>query len=1216
MLYSQPIGSDSSSNSSRNAAADAAANGPTNSKSSDEEDYNGDDSNNNSDNPNEHDSSDDDSPNRVVTFAETPKTHSSQEHTGDSAFASPPHVSPIFSHHPGGLRRTNLPGHAETSESPPNLYMRRHLRERLNRSKSGSPSSTKSHSDLERLKSELRNTLQPQPAPSNTPADGVFRHHRLDAGPASATVRGRHAAMQHGEYSESPPLHDASARRVSTTGDYDTTRSGGKGLHAFPTLSPIPFHSQQKQHHQHHPTPLRQQDTTAATSTSNLANTTTATTTTTTSTPASSGSSSEAENLTSPQRDGSDSSVLESIWFNRARTFSIDPTTNEGISRINTARSPDSIRSLPRILTMTSGKEKAGGDMEAGIDDLPPLRLGNEVTNDLRNIQLTFSIQPPHGKHGANPLKHLIRSKHNFRALVSYGGYLIPINILLNVILLGRGWLQYKNSDDNNTTSGSTVNNPVGYLITSIISLILIVTSGVCFVFRCLEYNVLVTTMISIVANFINAAIILVSAIMYVKNERPKHPDAKLTGEYYCSYAGAAVAFLDAVLLLLDVIITPGFRYRGSGMSRQQRVLQFNIILVVVWIGIGGYAWSKIEAWDTLTSVMFCMVTVTTIGFGNVSPTKMYSRLLQLFYGPIGILMFGLLLLNTRNVIIQITRSKFRSARREFEAKRKRIEQDVAVNQVKKRLAAQPPKRTWHAVVTDFFAKLFIPRRQRLRIGIPRWLNNILDRENNAVDSHSQVDLESGLRHERNSADARKLGIRKLSDAAPIDSLDAESEAQSRLPERQTESLDNRGNFARTGSIYATDDNHTNGSLKPLPRTYSTASRISQVRAALEKPGIVGRVRQRVSRRHKHQQPKTREEDSDDHSNVEDEEDTDDAGHHSDRFSVADKGDDNGSQEHGHSKNGNKQEKGKGFKRVLSTASAIHDKVRGKGKGQKKVQQKRFRDITKQLWAALALNICFWCMSAGIFYAFESSRWTYFDAMFFCYVAFTTIGYGDMVPESTEGMVAFICLCFVAVALETLLVVSAVTYFSELLGNTIRQTRVQKRIEKRRRSLIAYEIRRHIKHPNYNPFGAGDEDRVVNIGLTKLKRAMRHIGDIFKGKKSLKQTFTYQRSADQRHLDDQLTEGFIRHATGMGGFAPSGWQPPSPSVSPAHLPSTNNLEPLPPSFSLPTSPHPSLNSSSSPGTAAVSPRLAGRPDAAEPDSRSAYSSTSIHSEKR
>ncbi|KAJ2470007.1 Potassium channel [Coemansia sp. RSA 2322] len=541
---------------------------------------------------------------------------------------------------------------------------------------------------------------------------------------------------------------------------------------------------------------------------------------------------------------GQDMSVLDMGRPYRARessllAFQLD---NLSASPDDDHRTTDFQHSLPHIVTMASAHDRGGGsnnNTEAGIDDLPPMRLGHEISNDLRNIQLTFSNQPPARERSANPLKHLIRSRHNFRALVTYGGYLFPINILLNVILLGRGWLAYPTVE----TDGNihTVSNPVGYLATSVVSLVLIVCSGVCFILRCIEYDVVITTMTSIIANFVNAVLILAIAIMYLKNERPKHPGARLTGEYYCSYAGAMVALLNALLLLLDVLVTPGFRYRGSGMSRQQRLLQFNIIVVVVWIGIGGYVWSKIEDWDTITSVMFCMVSVTTIGFGNRSPTKVYSRVLILIYGPLGILMFGMMLLHTRNVIIQITKSKFSRAKRGLEARRKKIEQEATLHQVKRRLAAHPEQRSCKSVVVGF------------------------------------------------------LG-------------------------------------------------------------------------------------------------------------------------------------------------------------------------------------------------------------------------------------------------------------------QTFLVVSAVSYFSDLLSRGLRRTRVQRRIEKRRRSLIAYEIRRHIKHPNYNPFSHGEEDRLVQEGITSLKRAMAHVVELFRGKRSLKNAFKRRHTADQRQRDEVLAEGFIRQATGLGGFGMTEWQPPSPPASPVTSP--------------------------------------------------------------
>ncbi|KAJ2516831.1 hypothetical protein GGI11_003332, partial [Coemansia sp. RSA 2049] len=193
----------------------------------------------------------------------------------------------------------------------------------------------------------------------------------------------------------------------------------------------------------------------------------------------------------------------------------------------------------------------------------------------------------------------------------------------------------------------------------------------------------------------------------------------------------------------------------------------------------------------------------------------------------------------------------------------------------------------------------------------------------------------------------------------------------------------------------------------------------------------------------------------------------------------------------------------------------------------------------------------------------------------------------------------------------TFLVVSAVTFFSEILSNTLRQTRVQTRIEKRRRGLVAYEIRRHVKQPDYNPFGTGDEDRMVNVGVSKLKKTFRHVREVVRGRRPVGDLVRLQRSADQMERDEQLTEGFIRHTTGAGGFAPGGWQAPSPLGSPTHRPVSNDLVPLSPSPSILS--RASSRAADSPGAATLSPRAAvnqqGRSGSS--DNVSVYSSTSL-----
>ncbi|ORX74528.1 hypothetical protein DL89DRAFT_18513 [Linderina pennispora] len=372
------------------------------------------------------------------------------------------------------------------------------------------------------------------------------------------------------------------------------------------------------------------------------------------------------------------------------------------------------------------------------------------------------------------------------------------------------------------------VNNPIGYLITSVISLILIVSSGICFVMRCLEFDVMRTTMTSIIANFTNAALILASALIYEKRERPRHPDAHITGEFYSSYAGAAVALLNALLLLMDMLITPGFRYRGSGMSRQQRMLQFNIILIVVWIGIGGYAWSKIEGWDTPTAIMFCMVTVTTIGFGNRSPTKTYSRILQLIYGPLGILMFGMMLLHTRNVIIQITRDKLDEAKREILGKRKKLEQGCHYQPCQ-----APPGCSPTGLATGTTCSMI-------------WLAACCCR----TAAVCALAFRTGCADDSMGPAARMKPTGIWSWAWTIGFLDARGtdrtlNARDLDKQRTTSTAANK----RASSVYRRKNklpgDDPNAAPLPLGRSYTTASRLSQVREAISVPGFFERIRHR-----------------------------------------------------------------------------------------------------------------------------------------------------------------------------------------------------------------------------------------------------------------------------------------------------------------------------------------------------------------------------------
>lgn len=92
---------------------------------------------------------------------------------------------------------------------------------------------------------------------------------------------------------------------------------------------------------------------------------------------------------------------------------------------------------------------------------------------------------------------------------------------------------------------------------------------------------------------------------------------------------------------------------------------------------------------------------------------------------------------------------------------------------------------------------------------------------------------------------------------------------------------------------------------------------------------------------------------------------------------------------------------------------------------------------------SLSTLVAFWLTTAGIYTATDG--WTFGDSLYFSYVAFFTIGYGDFSPSSPAGKTVFVFWAMVAVPFVTNFVVTAiqtiVTHFSRFLTSRTREKR-------------------------------------------------------------------------------------------------------------------------------------------------------------------------------
>jgi hypothetical protein len=61
------------------------------------------------------------------------------------------------------------------------------------------------------------------------------------------------------------------------------------------------------------------------------------------------------------------------------------------------------------------------------------------------------------------------------------------------------------------------------------------------------------------------------------------------------------------------------------------------LILVIITLLTGALFYVKVEGWTLLDAVYFCFVTLTTIGYGDLAPTKPISKIFTILYIIVGI---------------------------------------------------------------------------------------------------------------------------------------------------------------------------------------------------------------------------------------------------------------------------------------------------------------------------------------------------------------------------------------------------------------------------------------------------------------------------------------------------------------------------------------------------------------------------------------------------
>ncbi|CEM17743.1 unnamed protein product [Vitrella brassicaformis CCMP3155] len=111
--------------------------------------------------------------------------------------------------------------------------------------------------------------------------------------------------------------------------------------------------------------------------------------------------------------------------------------------------------------------------------------------------------------------------------------------------------------------------------------------------------------------------------------------------------------------------------------TRQYFKITVSLTKIVLFLLSGAFFFSYFEGWTFLEGLYFCTVTITSVGYGDLTPSGEYIKMVCTLYVFIGVIM-------TSNVIGQVTKqivdSRLRAERERFYAKALTLERLIAID--------------------------------------------------------------------------------------------------------------------------------------------------------------------------------------------------------------------------------------------------------------------------------------------------------------------------------------------------------------------------------------------------------------------------------------------------------------------------------------------------------------------------------------------------------
>ncbi|RDX54769.1 hypothetical protein OH76DRAFT_995744 [Lentinus brumalis] len=605
----------------------------------------------------------------------------------------------------------------------------------------------------------------------------------------------------------------------------------------------------------------------------------------------------------------------------------------------------------------------------------------------------------------------------NYRWTPIISGIVIPFSILLEIPGLTERW--YIRTENNKTVE--TRPNPAILDVGLALSITCALIANVGLVLRFLEKRVQTVTLLSIVFLTIHDIINIVTVTIFGIEHR--FDDGFTYGEaFWMTLCSTIASTVTNISLIVDLVRTPDFAKRGSGLTRKQRALMIIVIVLLVYVAFGALINSLVLHLSFIDGLYFTVVCIETIGFGDIAPHSTGARVWVCFYVSVGIINIGVAIAMCRETILEGLeigyRRRLRNLRqRRRDARRFRRWEARWQRAVEFRLreAGNPiwvPDERPPVLNKDTSAQLLGLLPRRVKMPFIKRVGTTIKR---TATMQSMESVFGG--HRKQHLNVEALTSAQLEEAALeagvplemfLDLEDRQGDDQGRdvggLPVHAQSNGVVVPALAQTHAAHAFDDTMSSGwPLHPQTPTHAQVGRMSAMltKFAVAVAGSYAHAQGLPDDAHGPSQESPRRN-----------------GPASPRRSSAN-GNGGGSRPQSHRRGTSTSHPAAKWLKDFSRGAAQRSNwTYEKFRADMEAEEKKAYYVKSTI--AWLLFFLFWTIGSGIFCATEG--WSYGTAMYFCFVAFSTTGFGDFSPQTPAGRSVFVVWALFGVGTLTILI--------------------------------------------------------------------------------------------------------------------------------------------------------------------------------------------------